>query len=147
MPLATKDIVPITTARARLTELADQVARTGEGKVLTRNGESYVALITASDFDDLIAFRHEQHLSVLRAVAEGLEDIEAERTYGLDEFRPRLHALRQRVRQQHGLPPLEAHQPESAYQAAPLAKKPAKKARAPTARPTSGSVAKRKRGE
>src|SRR2546422_9031885 len=99
MPLETKDIVPITTARAKLTELADQVARTGEGKVLTRNGESYVALITASDFDDLTAFRHEQHLSVLRAVAEGLEDIAAERTYSRDEFRPQLHALRQRVRQ------------------------------------------------
>ena len=146
MPLATKDIVPITTARARLTELADQVARTGEGKVLTRNGESYVALITASDFDDLTAFRHEQHLSVLRAVAEGLEDIEAERTYSLDEFRPHLHALRQRVRQQHGLPPLGAHEPESAYRAAPAATRPARKVKAATAQPTSGDVAKRKRG-
>ncbi|HMC16739.1 MAG TPA: type II toxin-antitoxin system Phd/YefM family antitoxin [Albitalea sp.] len=123
MPLETKDIVPITTARAKLTELADQVARTGEGKVLTRNGESYVALITASDFDDLTAFRHEQHLSVLRAVAEGLEDIAAERTYSRDEFRPQLHALRQRVRQQHGLPPLEVHEPEPAYSVAPVAKK------------------------
>jgi len=113
MPLATDDIVPITTARAKLTELADQVARTGEGKVLTRNGESYVALITASDFDDLMAFRHEQHLSVLRAVAEGLE----EPTCTWDEFRPRLQALRQRVREQHGLPPLEVHEPKAVYRA------------------------------
>jgi len=123
MPLAAKDIVPITTARAKLTELADQVARTGVGKVLTRNGESYVALITASDFDDLAAFRHEQHLSVLRAVAEGLEEIDAKRTYTADEFRPHLLALRRRVRKQHGLPPLEAHEPQPPYHPAPAAKR------------------------
>src|SRR5438477_193523 len=58
-----------------------------------------------------------------RAVAEGLEDIAAERTYSRDEFRPQLHALRQRVRQQHGLPPLEVHEPEPAYGVAPVAKK------------------------
>ncbi len=129
MPLATNDIVPITTARAKLTELADQVARTGEGKVLTRNGESYVALITASDFDDLMAFRHEQHLSVLRAVAEGIEDINAGRTSTWNEFAPRLHALRQRVRERHGLPPLEAHEPEPAYRTAPATKKPGGKSK------------------
>ena len=138
MPLATNDIVPITTARAKLTELADQVARTGEGKVLTRNGESYVALITASDFDDLMAFRHEQHLSVLRAVAEGLE----EPTYTWDEFRPHLHALRGRVREQHGLPPLEVHEPKAAYRAA------VKKAGKPASSKVSArSDIKRKRGE
>lgn len=135
MPLATDDIVPITTARAKLTELADQVARTGEAKVLTRNGESYVALITASDFDELMAFRHEQHLSVLRAVAEGLE----EPTMSWDEFRPRLHELRRRVREQHGLAPLEAHEPAPAYRA-PAASKAGKPKTA------SRSAAKSKRG-
>ena len=34
-----------------------------------------------------------------------------------------LHALRQRVRQQHGLPPLEVHEPERAYSVAPVANK------------------------
>ena len=45
--IATKDIVPISRARARLTELADDVSRTGHEKSLTKNGEAYVALITA----------------------------------------------------------------------------------------------------
>ncbi|GEM_PF-4818664 len=123
MPLAAKDIVPITTARAKLTELADQVARTGQGKVLTRNGESYVAIITASDYDELTAFRHEQHLSVLRAVAEGLEDINAGRTIDWPEFQPQLHALRQRVREQFGLPPLAAHEPQPRYATRPAGDK------------------------
>jgi prevent-host-death family protein len=127
MPLATKDIVPITTARAKLTELADQVARTGQGKVLTRNGESYVAIVTASDYDELTAFRHEQHLSVLRAVAEGLDDVNAERTLSLDEFRPQLHALRKRVRERFGMPPLAAHEPEPKYDLVPSVKKAPKK--------------------
>jgi prevent-host-death family protein len=127
MPLAAKDIVPITTARAKLTELADQVARTGQGKVLTRNGESYVAIITASDYDELTALRHEQHLSVLRAVAEGLEDVNSGRTMSWEEFQPQLHALRQRVRKQFGMPPLAAHEPEAPY-GAKSAKKPVRKA-------------------
>jgi len=130
MPLSAKDIVPITTARAKLTELAEQVARTGQGKVLTRNGESYVAIITASDYDELTALRHEQHLSVLRAVAEGLEDVKAGRTLGWEEFQPQLHALRQRVRKQFGLPPLAAHEPDAPYRAEPAARKPARKSRA-----------------
>ena len=140
MPLATKDIVPITAARAKLTELADQVARTGQGKVLTRNGESYVAIVTAGDYDELMAFRHEQHLSVLRAVAEGLEDVNAQRTMSWDEFRPQLHALRQRVRKQFGLPALAAHEPPAAYEAKHEAKP------APGARARKTAATKRKRG-
>jgi prevent-host-death family protein len=134
MPLAAKDIVPITTARAKLTELADQVARTGQGKVLTRNGESYVALITASDYDELTALRHEQHLSVLRAVAEGLEDVNAQRTLSWEEFQPRLHALRERVRKDFGLPPLAAHETSAKYVAEPKPRKPAPKTAAKSKR-------------
>jgi len=52
---------PITTARAKLTELADQVARTGQGKVLTRNGEKLRAIVTPVTTTELMAFRHEQH--------------------------------------------------------------------------------------
>ena len=44
-----RDVIP-----GRLTELADDVSRTGNEKVLTRNGESYVALITAEQLDDLL---------------------------------------------------------------------------------------------
>ena len=85
--------------------------------MLTRNGESYVAIIPAGDYDELMALRHEQHLSVLRAVAEGLEDANAGRTQSWQEFQPQLQALRQRVRNQFGLPALAAHEPPAKYAA------------------------------
>jgi len=105
--------VPITTARAKLTELADQWRAPGRASSHSQR-ESYVAIVTAGDYDELMAFRHEQHLSVLRAVAEGLEDVNAQRTMSWDEFRPHLHALRQRVRTRFGLPALAAHEPRPA---------------------------------
>ena len=51
MSLRTSDIVPISEARARLTELAEDVVGAGSEKVLTKNGASYVALIDARRLD------------------------------------------------------------------------------------------------
>jgi PHD/YefM family antitoxin component YafN of YafNO toxin-antitoxin module len=95
---ATKDIVPISQARARLTELAEDVARTGQGKVFTKNGESYVALITADQLDDYHRFKESEHLSMLKALVEAAEDVEAGRVYTWDEFKPRLAKLRARAK-------------------------------------------------
>ena len=96
--IATKDIVPISRARARLTELADDVSKTGHEKVFTKNGESYVALITADQLDDYRRFREAEHLSMLRALVEAAEDIDAGRVYTSDEFKPRLAKLRARAK-------------------------------------------------
>ena len=51
MALRASDIVPISEARARLTELAEDVVGSGSEKVLTKNGASYVALIDARRLD------------------------------------------------------------------------------------------------
>jgi PHD/YefM family antitoxin component YafN of YafNO toxin-antitoxin module len=51
MTLRTSDIVPISEARARLTELAEDVVGSGSEKVLTKNGASYVALVDARRLD------------------------------------------------------------------------------------------------
>ncbi|MES2532855.1 MAG: type II toxin-antitoxin system Phd/YefM family antitoxin [Pseudomonadota bacterium] len=51
MTLRASDIVPISEARARLTELAEDVVGTGSEKVLTKNGASYVALVDARRLD------------------------------------------------------------------------------------------------
>jgi len=51
MALRASDIVPISEARARLTELAEDVVGSGAEKVLTKNGASYVALIDARRLD------------------------------------------------------------------------------------------------
>jgi PHD/YefM family antitoxin component YafN of YafNO toxin-antitoxin module len=51
MALRTSDIIPISEARARLTELAEDVVGSGAEKVLTKNGSSYVALVDAKKLD------------------------------------------------------------------------------------------------
>ena len=45
------DIVPISEARACLTELAEDVVGSGAEKVSTKNGASYVALVDARRLD------------------------------------------------------------------------------------------------
>ncbi|MBL8951115.1 MAG: type II toxin-antitoxin system Phd/YefM family antitoxin [Myxococcaceae bacterium] len=79
MPLTTRDVIPLSHARANLSELADEV-RAGAEKVITKNGESYVALIAADRLDyyhRLAAERWEVEL--LQDVQSGLDDIAAGR--------------------------------------------------------------------
>ncbi len=79
MNIQPQDIIPISKARARLAELADQVVRQGRHKVLTRNGESYVALVSADELEELEQFRQAQRMSDLRALAESAQDMVAGR--------------------------------------------------------------------
>ena len=66
MPLRAADIVPISEARARLTELAEDVVGSGSEKVLTKNGASYVALVDARRLDYYHALESE-HASLVLA--------------------------------------------------------------------------------
>jgi prevent-host-death family protein len=50
MSFSVSDVVPLTLARANLSDLADQ-AKAGAEKVITKKGESYVALIDADRLD------------------------------------------------------------------------------------------------
>jgi len=70
MPLRANDIIPISEARARLTELAEDVVGSGAEKVLTKNGSSYVALIDAKKLDDYHALALEHASLVLLSEAE-----------------------------------------------------------------------------
>lgn len=65
MPFNTSDIVPISEARARLTELAEDVVGNGSEKVLTKNGASYVALVDARRLDYYHALEQEHANLVL----------------------------------------------------------------------------------
>jgi prevent-host-death family protein len=53
MSFQSDDIVPMNQVRASFTELAEQVRR-GREKLITRNGESYVALIDARLFEEIV---------------------------------------------------------------------------------------------
>ena len=70
MTLRTSDIVPISEARARLTELADEVVGAGAEKVLTKNGSSFVAIVDARKLDYYHALEEEHAGLVLLDEAE-----------------------------------------------------------------------------
>ena len=82
--MTTKDIVPFTQARANLSELAKQV-KVGAGKIITRNGESYVALIDSDRLDDYHHLEREQvYLLLIEDARRGLEDVLAGRSQDAD---------------------------------------------------------------
>ena len=93
MQLALNDIIPISQARARLTELADEVATHGRPKLLTRNGTGYVALVTATELDELERFRAAAWQSNFEAVVAALPEIQAGQGMAVDEFKKRSTAL------------------------------------------------------
>jgi prevent-host-death family protein len=84
MGVSARDVVPFTQARANLSELADQ-AKAGVEKIITKNGESYVALIDADRLDYYHRLERERiHLLLIDDARRGIADIEAGRTCGAD---------------------------------------------------------------
>lgn len=84
MGFSASDVVPFTQARANLSELADQ-AKAGAEKIITKNGESYVALIDSDRLDYYHRLERERiHLLLIDDARRGIADIEAGRTCGAD---------------------------------------------------------------
>jgi prevent-host-death family protein len=84
MGFSASDVVPFTQARANLSELADQ-AKAGAEKIITKNGESYVALIAADRLDYYHRLERERiHLLLIDDAKRGLADIEAGRVHDAD---------------------------------------------------------------
>jgi prevent-host-death family protein len=75
MTLRTSDFVPISEARARLTELAEEVVEAGAEKVLTKNGSSYVAIVDAKKLDYYHALEEHAGLVLLDEAELGLRQI------------------------------------------------------------------------
>ena len=94
MSFSASDVVPLTQARATLSELADQV-KAGAEKIITKNGESYVALIDAKRLDYYHQLERERiHLLLLEDARRGLADVLAGRTENADAAIARLQAGR-----------------------------------------------------
>lgn len=75
MSIKSDDIVPLNQVRARFTELAEEV-RAGAEKVITRNGESYVALVDARRLDHYHRLEREHiHLALLQEALNGIQDV------------------------------------------------------------------------
>ena len=84
MGFTASDIVPFTQARANLSELAEQV-KAGAEKIITKNGESYVALIDSDRLDYYHRLERERiHLLLIDDARRGLADVAAGRTQEAD---------------------------------------------------------------
>lgn len=84
MGFSASDVVPFTQARANLSELADQ-PKAGAEKIITKNGESYVALIDADRLDYYHRLERERiHLLLIDDARRGLAGIVAGRTQAAD---------------------------------------------------------------
>ena len=94
MGITTKDVIPFTQARANLSELAEEV-KAGAEKIITRNGESYVALIDAERLDYYHRLERERiHLLLLDETEKGLADVAAGRTRDARQVLRKLKAKR-----------------------------------------------------
>lgn len=79
MGILASDIVPFSQARANLSDLAEQV-KGGAEKIITKNGESYVALINAERLDYYHRLERERiHLLLIDEAVQGLNDVAAGR--------------------------------------------------------------------
>ncbi len=97
MSISTHDVVPFTQARAHLSELADEV-KAGAEKVITKNGESYVAFIDSDRLDYYHRLERERiHLLLIDDARRGLQDIAAGRSQQADTAIAQFQQRRRRV--------------------------------------------------
>ena len=77
MAISASDVIPLSHARANFSELAEEV-KNGSEKIITKNGESYIALINASRLDYYHQLERERiHLLLIDEASKGLDDVVA----------------------------------------------------------------------
>ena len=77
MAFSVNDVISLSQARATLSELADQV-KAGAEKIITKNGESYVAIIDSERLDYYHQLERERiHLLLIDEAGKALDDIAA----------------------------------------------------------------------
>ena len=90
MGITSKDIVSLSQARAKLTELCDVVRSAGSEKLITKNGGSCTALIDAERLDYYHRLEREHiHLGLLEEAIKGLTDLKAGKTLSLAQLKAR----------------------------------------------------------
>jgi len=90
MTISSKDIVSLSRARAELTKLCEEVQSKGGEKIITKNGESCVALIDAERLDHYHRLEREHiHLSLLQEALRGFDDLKKGKTLSLAKLKSR----------------------------------------------------------
>ena len=93
MAISASDVIPLSQARANFSELTDDV-RAGTEKIITKNGEAYIAIIDAKRLDCYHPLEREHiHLLSINEVSKGLDDVAAGRVQGA---RSVLHSIKSR---------------------------------------------------
>jgi prevent-host-death family protein len=86
MAYTAKDIIPLSQARANLSELVEEV-RGGTEKIITKNGESAAALISTEKLD--MYYRMEKariHMTFLRDAQRAFERVAEHGTEDADQY-------------------------------------------------------------
>lgn len=84
-------MVPFTEARAKLTELLDEVNDRHEHVVITRNGRPAAVVLSSEEYDALAeTLEVLDDDDALEALRESEADVQAGRVYSLDEVRREL---------------------------------------------------------
>ena len=79
MGISASDVIPLSHARANFSELAEEV-KAGAEKIVTKNGESFIALIGADRLDYYHRLERERiHLLLINEASRGLDDVAAGR--------------------------------------------------------------------
>ena len=87
MSITREDIIPLGQARARLTEISE-AARNGREKIITRNGEAFVALIDARRLDHYHQLEREHiHLVLLEEAERGWDDVVSENVVSVSDLK------------------------------------------------------------
>ena len=93
MGISAIDVIPLSHARAHFSELAEEV-KAGAEKIVTKNGESFIALIDSDRLDYYHRLERERiHLLLIDELAKGLDDVAAGR---VKEARGAIEAIKRR---------------------------------------------------
>ena len=77
MAISASDVIPLSHARANFSELAEDV-RGGAEKIITKNGEAFIAIIDAKRLDYYHQLERERiHLLLIDEASKGLDDVAA----------------------------------------------------------------------
>ena len=94
MTVYSRDIVPLSAARSRFSELADE-AHAGDDKSITKNGAAYVAIIDVAKLDYYReAVRERGQLLQLGDLERSLDDLDAGRVLTEEQLEATLTRLR-----------------------------------------------------
>lgn len=84
-------IIPLSEARARLSELLDELEERHEHVVITRNGRPVAVLVPSSEYEameETLEILHDDEL--MAALRESQKDVKAGRLHSLDDVKSEL---------------------------------------------------------